>query len=130
MVAKVPNARNAASTTSCATNCADGVDAAPGEKRSVRDCNRQHHQRDDSHLDPWRHFSNGNMNPVTLVSTVVVKNSAVRASSSFPPNKPNTTTNPERIPIRLMSTCTRVNVSRDRPKVTCAPANNTFGLLS
>src|SRR6266403_6342 len=53
---------------------------------------------------------NGKRNPVTLVSTVVTKNSAVQPSSRFPPSSPNTTTNPDKIPIKLNRTCTKVNV--------------------
>src|SRR6266850_3802730 len=53
---------------------------------------------------------NGKRNPVTLVSTVVTKNSGVQPSSRLPPSSPNTTTNPDKIPIKLSTTCTKVNV--------------------
>src|SRR5882724_2612311 len=53
---------------------------------------------------------NGKRNPVTLVSTVVTRNSAVQPSSRFPPSNPNTTTTPDKIPIKLSTTCTKVNV--------------------
>jgi len=33
-----------------------------------------------------------------------------RATSQAPPSSPNTTTNPEKIPIKLNTTCTNVNV--------------------
>src|SRR6266850_3328265 len=61
---------------------------------------------------PWdgKNLWNGKKNPVTLVSTVVTRNSAVQPSSRFPPSSPNTTTNPEKIPIKLNTTCTNVNV--------------------
>jgi hypothetical protein len=44
------------------------------------------------------------MNPVTLVATVVVRKSAVQPFSRFPVTKPETTTNPDRIPTRLNAT--------------------------
>src|SRR6266852_7294361 len=53
---------------------------------------------------------NGKRKPVTLVSTVVTRNSAVQPSSRFPLRSPNTTTNPDKIPIKLSTTCTKVNV--------------------
>ena len=62
---------------------------------------------------------NGKRNPVTLVSTVVNRNSAVQPSSRFAASSPNTTTNPERIPVKLNTTCTNVNVVI--PKITRHP---------
>src|SRR5258708_22074764 len=53
---------------------------------------------------------NGNKNPVKLVVTVVARNSAVQRLSCFAAISPNTTTNPEPIPTRLNTTCTKVNV--------------------
>jgi hypothetical protein len=53
---------------------------------------------------------NGKKNPVTLVAAVVIRNIAVQLSSRFSANSPNTTTNPEKIPIKLNTTCTKVKV--------------------
>src|SRR5882762_5053180 len=60
---------------------------------------------------PWdgKNLWNGKRNPVTLVSTVVTRNSAVQPSSRFPPSSPSTTTNPDKIPSKLNITCTKVN---------------------
>jgi hypothetical protein len=58
---------------------------------------------------------NGKRKPVTLVRTVVVRKSAVQPSSFSAVNIPNTTTNPEKIPIKLNTTCT--NVSGVMPKI-------------
>ena len=55
--------------------------------------------------DPIKDFS-----PVTLVAAVVIRNTAVQLSSRFSVNSPNTTTNPEKIPIKLNTTCTKVKV--------------------
>jgi len=44
---------------------------------------------------------NGKKNPVTLVAAVVIRDTAVQLSSRFSINSPNTTTNPEKIPIKL-----------------------------
>src|SRR5712691_11883898 len=52
----------------------------------------------------------GKRNAVTLVVTVLTRKSAVQPSSRFPTSSPNTTTNPEKIPIKLSTTCTKVNV--------------------
>jgi hypothetical protein len=49
-------------------------------------------------------FWNGNMKPVTLVAMVVAKKNAVHPSSGSPVNMPKTTTNPETIPSKLMTT--------------------------
>lgn len=51
---------------------------------------------------------NGKPNPVTLVATVVVRKSAVQPFIRFPFSSPNMTTNPEKIPTRLNTTCTTV----------------------
>jgi hypothetical protein len=61
---------------------------------------------------PWdgKNLWNGKRNPVTLASTVVTRNNAVQPSSRFPPSSPSTTTNPDKIPIKLNVTCTKVNV--------------------
>src|SRR5882762_10835109 len=53
---------------------------------------------------------NGNMNPVTLVATVVSRKSAVQPSRLFPAISPNKTTNPDKIPTRLITTWTKVKV--------------------
>jgi hypothetical protein len=47
---------------------------------------------------------NGNMNPVTLVATVVTRKSAVQPSSFLPAISPNKTTDPDKIPVRLITT--------------------------
>src|SRR5258708_5590323 len=52
----------------------------------------------------------GNRNPVKLVDTVVARNSAVQPLSCFAAISPNTTTNPDPIPTRLNTTCTKVNM--------------------
>jgi len=52
---------------------------------------------------------NGNMKPVTLVSTVVSRKSAVQAGSGFPSIIPITTMKPVTIATRLMTTCNGVN---------------------
>src|SRR5450755_1198019 len=57
----------------------------------------------------------GKKNPVTLVSTVVARNSAVQPSSLFAPIMPNRTMNPEAIPTRLKTTWANVKVSSDIP---------------
>src|ERR1700690_1997818 len=62
-------------------------------------------------LNPWY----GKKYPVTLVSTVVLRNTAVIPSSLFAESRPNATMSPERIPIRLIATCTNVKV--DIPEV-------------
>jgi hypothetical protein len=48
---------------------------------------------------------NGKRKPVTLVRTVVTRNSAVTAGTRLPPIMPTTTTSPAAMPIRLMATC-------------------------
>jgi hypothetical protein len=54
---------------------------------------------------------------VTLVNTVVARKSTVQPSSLFDLNMPNRTMVPEKIPIRLKTTCTKVNEDVDRPKI-------------
>src|SRR5208282_3998923 len=54
--------------------------------------------------------SKGKKNPVTLVKTVVIRKSAVQPSSRFPASMPRATTNPDKIPTRLIATWTKVNV--------------------
>ena len=56
----------------------------------------------------------GKKNPVTLVRTVVARKMAVQPSSFLPPSMP---TSPATIPIRLMMTCSVVNVDNDMPKI-------------
>ena len=58
-----------------------------------------------------KNLCNGKRNPVTLVSTVVTRNTAVQPSNRFAASSPNTATNPEKIPIKLNTTCTKVNVA-------------------
>src|SRR5277367_5316248 len=62
-------------------------------------------------LNPWY----GKKYPVTLVSTVEIRKTAVVPSSLFAESRPNATISPERIPIRLIATCTNVKV--DIPEV-------------
>src|SRR5476651_848877 len=57
-------------------------------------------------------WSNEKPNPVTLVSTVVARKTAVQPSRRFPAISPNTTTSPEPMPARLMMTWIAVNVAR------------------
>src|SRR6202051_3641186 len=52
----------------------------------------------------------GKKNPVTLVSAVLVRKMAVQPSKRFEANSPNTTTKPEKIPIKLNATCAKVKV--------------------
>src|SRR5882762_1216879 len=49
------------------------------------------------------------MNPVRLVATVVARKSNVQPSSLLPAISPNKTTNPDKIPTRLITTWTKVN---------------------
>src|SRR6266568_6692188 len=74
---------------------------------------------------PWdgKKRWNGKKNPVTFVSTVVTRNSAVQASRRFVASKPNTTTNPDKIPIKLNATCTKVSVVT--PKIMMPPQPET-----
>src|SRR5664279_2476126 len=60
--------------------------------------------------------SYGNMKPVTLVSTVVVKKIAVQPSRRLLLSRPNRTTKPDPIPARLMITCNSVKVESDMPR--------------
>src|SRR5258708_23316594 len=53
---------------------------------------------------------NGNMYRVKCVATVVTRKSAVQRSSLLPAISPNKTTNPDKIPTRLIATWTNVNV--------------------
>ena len=64
-----------------------------------------------------RKWSRGKKNPVALVSAVVARNSAVHGVSFFEPNMPSTTMKPERIPIRLRTTCTKVKVDTERSRI-------------
>src|ERR1700739_2260975 len=54
----------------------------------------------------------GKKNPVTLVSTVVTRNTAVTPSIRCERSNPNVTANPDTIPIRLISTGTRVKAAK------------------
>src|SRR5579864_5438732 len=57
---------------------------------------------------------NGKRNPVTLVNTVLVRKVAVQPSSRFAVKNPYTTIRPEAIPIKLIATCTKVNIVSPR----------------
>jgi hypothetical protein len=50
----------------------------------------------------------GKRNPLTLVASVVARNSSVQAFIGFAVSSPIKTTSPDKIPIRLKSTCTAV----------------------
>src|SRR5579859_1073458 len=63
-------------------------------------------------------LSNGNRNPVALVSIVVTRNSAVQPGTILEPRSPDKTTRPETMPIRLMMTCSMVKADRLIPKIT------------
>ena len=67
---------------------------------------------------------NGNMNPVTLVSTVVSRNSAVQTGRDLPAIIPMTTTKPVTIAMRLIATCNSVKVSSDMPRIMILPSPN------
>jgi hypothetical protein len=54
---------------------------------------------------------------VTLVSTVVRRKNAVPPSRRFPLSIPNMTIRPEAMPARQISTCTRVKVDNDMPRI-------------
>ena len=57
------------------------------------------------------------MKPVTLVSTVVARNTAVAPSSLLSFSMPSSTTMPVAMPMRLITTCTIVKVTNDIPKI-------------
>src|SRR5205823_12034940 len=57
-------------------------------------------------VKPWK----GKKKPVKLVATVVARKSSVKPFIGFAVSSPNRTTNPDRIPIKLSSTCTAVKV--------------------
>lgn len=57
------------------------------------------------------------MKPVTLVSTVVERNSVVHFSTCFPASIPYTNTRPAAIPMRLRAVCTMVKVANDMPNI-------------
>src|SRR5712692_4292000 len=63
----------------------------------------------------------GKRKPVTLVATVVARNRAVQPSSLFPVSNPYATTIPEKIPIKLNTTCTKVSVVM--PKIIMPPSS-------
>src|SRR5713101_2580308 len=64
---------------------------------------------------------NGKRKPVTLVNRVVARNRAVQPSSLFPVSNPYATTIPEKIPIKLNTTCTKVSVVM--PKIIMPPSS-------
>ena len=59
----------------------------------------------------------GNRKPVTLVSTVVTRNTAVSTGKRLPPSMPSATTRPATIPIRLNTTCKVVKADSDNPSI-------------
>jgi hypothetical protein len=75
----------------------------------------------------------GKRKPVTLVNRVVARNRTVQPSSLFPVSSPYATTIPEKIPIKLNTTCTKVSVVI--PKIIVPPSSfsrphpHFFGLL-
>src|ERR1700727_797450 len=60
---------------------------------------------------------NGNMNPVMLVSAVVIRNSSVHNTIFFDAIIPKITRNPAAMPTRLIATCTCVNRARLIPRI-------------
>src|ERR1700686_4271767 len=69
---------------------------------------------------------NGKRNPVMLVNTVLARKTAVQISNRFEANNPNTTTNPEKIPIKLNTTCTKVNVVIPKIMLAILPFYHSF----
>src|SRR6266567_1415541 len=67
----------------------------------------------------------GNRKPVALVSIVNSRNIAVRPGIPLEPSSPNITMMPDTIAIRLMMTCTVVNVDRLIPKIMTIPLLQT-----
>jgi hypothetical protein len=59
----------------------------------------------------------GKRNPVMLVRAVVTRKSKVTTGRRLPPIIPRTTTNPDAIPIKLMTTCKVVNASKLMPRI-------------
>ena len=59
----------------------------------------------------------GNIKPVTLVKSVVNRNSAVSPGMRCAPTMPKTTTMPLAIAISVMMTWTAVNVAIERPRI-------------
>src|SRR5271166_1904270 len=70
--------------------------------------------------------SNGNRNPVRLVSRVVVKKIAVQPSRRLPLSRPYMTMNPVPIPARLRITCSKVKVERDIPRTIVGVLSEIF----
>jgi hypothetical protein len=68
----------------------------------------------------------GNPNPVTLVKIVLIRNTMVPTRDRVPVRKPNITTKPETIPIRLSTTCTAVNVASVMPQTTVSSSIDAF----
>jgi hypothetical protein len=64
---------------------------------------------------------NGNRNPVTLVSTVVIKKIAVQPLSVLRLSSPKTTMNHVPIPAKLNRTCISVKVDVDIPRIMLPP---------
>ena len=59
----------------------------------------------------------GKKNPLTLVSTVVARKSAVQPGSLRAHSMPTRAMIPVAIPMRLITTCTTVNVASDMPRI-------------
>src|SRR5579862_7529611 len=59
----------------------------------------------------------GNMKPLTLVNTVINRNSAVKPPSLLDENMPNMTMSPDTMPNKLMITWTVVKVESDMPSI-------------
>src|SRR5690349_541820 len=57
------------------------------------------------------------MKPVTLVRTVVARNSAVQLAGAFAFSIAPSTITPDAIPTRLMMTCSVVNAAMDMPMI-------------
>src|SRR5258708_5905358 len=75
-------------------------------------------------MRPGVSFSIGKPKPVTLVSTVVARNTAVQPSSRCDASMPLMTTKPVTIPTMLMITCTQVNAEKSRFMVVSSAACN------
>src|SRR6185312_6852597 len=70
--------------------------------------------------------SGGIRKPVALVRIVNSRKIAVSPGCDREPSMPNITISPATIPIRLMTTCTRTNVSKPIPKIMTRPSTGNI----
>src|SRR5216684_606830 len=70
-------------------------------------------------------FSTGNRKPVALVRMVKSRNIAVRPGILLEPRRPNMTMMPATMAIRLMITCSVVNVAKLIPRIMTLPLFET-----